>query len=138
MRDLAIADGRVAAIAPRIIADVSNTIDARGKLVVPGLLDLHTHARRDASGPPRILLDGVTGWIDGGRAGVDGIDEVIAFARSSPQTGRVSSTSGVSGFFTEVDLHPVREHATGFRKDYKEEGSSAEFVGFGARGRLMK
>ena len=43
-RDLGIKNGQVAAILPAIPADRSvQRIDAAGKLVVPGLIDLHTH-----------------------------------------------------------------------------------------------
>lgn len=43
-RDLAISKGRVAAIAPSLPADANSfNIDVAGKLVVPGLVDIHTH-----------------------------------------------------------------------------------------------
>lgn len=43
-RDVAITNGRIAALEPAIPADQAiESIDARGKLVVPGLIDLHTH-----------------------------------------------------------------------------------------------
>jgi len=43
-RDLGIKNGQVAAILPAIPADRSvQRIDAAGKLVIPGLIDLHTH-----------------------------------------------------------------------------------------------
>src|SRR2546426_4313753 len=46
IRDVAIAGGRIAAIETNIAGDASEVIDARGKLVVPGLIDIHTHAAR--------------------------------------------------------------------------------------------
>ena len=42
--DVAIANGRIAAVKPNISADATETIDARGKLVAAGLIDIHTHA----------------------------------------------------------------------------------------------
>jgi dihydroorotase len=41
--DVAFADGKVAAIGRDLPADGGETIDVAGKLVVPGLVDLHTH-----------------------------------------------------------------------------------------------
>jgi len=42
--DVAIADGRIAALAPEIPSQqAKEVVDVRGKLVVPGLIDLHTH-----------------------------------------------------------------------------------------------
>jgi predicted amidohydrolase YtcJ len=60
--DVAISGGRIAAVEPRLSADATEIIDARGKLVVPGLLDIHTHCGRAADGPAMVLQDGVTGW----------------------------------------------------------------------------
>jgi dihydroorotase len=66
IRDVAIADGRIVAVKANISADATETIDARGKLVLPGLIDIHTHAARAADGPALCLADGVTGLIDAG------------------------------------------------------------------------
>ncbi len=44
--DVAIAAGRIAAVEPSITADATETIDARGKIVAPGLVDIHSHAAR--------------------------------------------------------------------------------------------
>ena len=38
----------------------------RGKIVVPGLIDIHTHAARTKEGPGLCLADGVTGYVDAG------------------------------------------------------------------------
>src|SRR5688572_5790567 len=64
IRDVGIAAGRIAAVEPTLAAGAAATLDARGKLVVPGLIDIHTHAGRDMAGPSMLLRDGVTGWID--------------------------------------------------------------------------
>jgi dihydroorotase len=87
-RDLAISGGRIAAVASNIAADAAETIDARGKIVAPGLIDIHTHAGRSKDEPPMCLQDGVTGWVDAGTGGADNIDEVAAIARGAPQIGR--------------------------------------------------
>src|ERR1700730_12506570 len=46
IRGVAISGGRIAAVEAKITAEAAETIDARGKLVVPGLIDIHTHAAR--------------------------------------------------------------------------------------------
>ncbi|HTP97416.1 MAG TPA: amidohydrolase, partial [Burkholderiales bacterium] len=43
VRDIGIAGGRIAAVEASIAAGAADTLDARGKLVVPGLIDVHTH-----------------------------------------------------------------------------------------------
>jgi dihydroorotase len=106
IRDVAISGGRIAAVEPRIEGDAAETaeiIDARGKLVVPGLLDIHTHVARSADGPGLVLQDGVTGWIDAGSHGADRIADAMAVARSSPQQGRVLLNIGRAGILTDGD-----------------------------------
>jgi dihydroorotase len=103
VRDVAIAGGRIAAVSANVTAGAADMIDARGKIVVPGLLDIHTHVARSADGPPLVLQDGVTGWIDAGSQGADHIADTIAVARSSVQQGRVLINIGRAGILTEGD-----------------------------------
>ena len=103
IRDVAVAGGRIAAISPSLSSDAADMIDARGKLVVPGLLDIHTHVGRYADGPLLVLQDGVTGWIDAGSQGADHVADTIAVARSSPQQGRVLINIGRAGILPEGD-----------------------------------
>lgn len=103
IRDVAIADGRIVAVEANISASASETIDAHGKLVVPGLIDIHTHATRTKDGPALCLADGVTGLIDAGSKGADGIDEAIAVAKSAQQPCRVLINIGRAGIIPEGD-----------------------------------
>src|SRR6266436_6544081 len=108
IRDVAISEGRIAAVQANIAGDAADTIDARGKLVVPGLLDIHTHTARSAEGPGLVLQDGVTGWIDAGTQGADRIGETIAVARSAPQQGRVLINIGRAGILPEGDTMDLK------------------------------
>ena len=103
IRDVGIARGRIAAVSANVDAGPAMVIDARGKLVTPGLIDIHTHAARSADGPPLLLKDGVTGWIDAGSQGADHIDDVISVARSSAPTGRVLINIGRAGIIPDGD-----------------------------------
>jgi dihydroorotase len=108
IRDVAISGGRIAAVEAKISADAPDTIDAKGKLVVPGLLDIHTHCGRFPQGPGLVLRDGVTGWIDAGSQGADHIGDTIAVARSSPQQGRVLINIGRAGILPEGDTMDLK------------------------------
>jgi dihydroorotase len=117
VRDVAITGGRIAAVDPTITADAVETIDARGKLVVPGLIDIHTHTGRTVEGPGMVLRDGVTGWIDAGSQGADRIAEIVAVARSSPQPGRVLVNIGRGGILPDGDTRELVRADVGAARD---------------------
>jgi dihydroorotase len=108
VHDVAIMQGRIAAVGSNIPGDASETIDAQGKIVAPGLIDIHTHAGRSKEGPPMCLQDGVTGWVDAGSSGADNIDQVAAIARGAPQIGRVLVNIARTGTVTpRGELHDI-------------------------------
>ena len=101
--DLGIANGRIAAIGSLRTARAAEQIDAAGKLVLPGLLDVHSHYGRSAQGAHMCLSDGVTGWVDAGTAGADNIDAIVAGVRSAPQAARALINIGRQGVRGEGD-----------------------------------
>ncbi len=117
VRDVAIAGGRIAAVEANIAGDALETIDARGKLVVPGLIDIHTHAGRDKEGARVFLGEGVTGWIDAGSHGADHIADPVAMAKASPQPGRVLINIGRAGILPDGDTMDLRRADVPAAKD---------------------
>ena len=117
IRDVAIANGRIVAVEANISSDAIETIDARGKLVVPGLIDIHTHATRVQDGPALCLADGVTGLVDAGSQGADHIDEAIAVAKSAPQQCRVLINIGRAGILPEGDTMDIRRADVGAARE---------------------
>lgn len=76
VRDVAVVDGRVAAVEPRLSADTDRVIDAAGLLVTPGLVDLHAHvwtgvASLAIDADSHSLARGVTTVVDAGSAGAN-------------------------------------------------------------------
>ncbi|MDW7982689.1 MAG: amidohydrolase/deacetylase family metallohydrolase [Thermomicrobium sp.] len=73
--DLGIRDGRIARVAPSLVGwPAEQVIDARGHLVTPGLIDLHTHVYWGVTywgieADPVAARTGVTTWLDVGSAG---------------------------------------------------------------------
>ena len=117
IRDVAITGGRIAAVEANIGADAVDMIDARGRLVVPGLLDIHTHYARDNDGPTVGLADGVTGWVDAGSQGADHIADPVAVAKSAPQPGRVLINIGRAGILPDGDTMDISLADVGAAKD---------------------
>src|SRR5215831_3051522 len=61
--DLAVKDGKIAAIGHLTKATAVRTIDARDRVIAPGFIDVHTHIEGAVEQNPRagnFLLDGVT------------------------------------------------------------------------------
>jgi dihydroorotase len=101
VRDVAITGGRIVAVEPDIAGDGTETIDARGRIVAPGLIDIHTHVGGRAESAALVLQDGVTGFVDAGGGGPDTIDPIAAAMRAAPQIGRalvnVATRTGFAG-----------------------------------------
>lgn len=65
--DILLIDGRVADIAPRLEeASVSTVIDAGGKLIVPGFIDLHVHLREPGGEKKETIQTGTLAAARGG------------------------------------------------------------------------
>ena len=88
VRDIAIANGRVTAIATSIRERGTQEIDARGLIVAPGFIDIHSHAESSLTDDPRaesVIRQGVTtivGGQDGSSRGTDGPDSFAAYLAS--------------------------------------------------------
>jgi dihydroorotase len=108
IRDIAIGGGKIVAVEAEIAGDAPQTIDARGKIVAPGLIDIHTHAGRSKEGPALLVQDGVTGWVDAGSAGADNIDQIATVARTGPQVGRALVNIARTGVISPAgELHDM-------------------------------
>ena len=116
-RDVAIAGGRIAAVEANIAGGAAETLDVAGKIVAPGLLDIHTHAARVKDGPELCLADGVTGFVDAGSQGADKIAEIIAVAKSAPQPARVLINIGRAGILPTGDTMDVSRADVGAARE---------------------
>jgi dihydroorotase len=113
-RDVAVADGRVAAVDDRLEASSATTVlDAAGKLVTPGLIDLHVHAYWGGT-PSSVdpdatcLAKGVTTVLDAGSAGCRnflGFRHVIDRARTRVLALlHIASTGLISKDLTDISV----------------------------------
>ncbi len=89
-RDVAFKDGVVAAVAERIdAAQAAATVDVSGKLVTPGLIDLHGHFYHGGNptsvNPDEICLSsGTTTGVDAGSAGFLNYQAIARLRVSGP------------------------------------------------------
>jgi dihydroorotase len=114
VRDVAISGGRIAAVEANIAGDATETIDARGKYVTPGLIDIHTHAGR--GGAALALSDGVTAWVDAGSFGADGIDQAVANTAALPNMGRFLINIARTGVAAGGELHDLSHADVGLAR----------------------
>ena len=66
--DIAVTNGKIIAIKKNIIIDAVKTIDAKGLIIAPGFIDVHTHIEGDEAKTPtadNFIYDGVTTVIAG-------------------------------------------------------------------------
>ena len=74
-KDLLIKDGKIVKIADMIPADGSQEIDANGKYVFPGLIDMHVHLRDPGYEYKEDIESGMIFRREGVPMGIPGLDE---------------------------------------------------------------
>ena len=131
--DVAIRDGRISAIRPNIAPSAAKEVlDATGKLVMPGLIDIHTHLADKLLPPATCLADGVTTLLDAGSRGSDNPDDLLAIAQSAPNRVRILLNIGHLGVLPEGELLDI-ENANVARTRQVIERNRQWIVGIKAR-----
>ena len=96
--DVAVRDGRIDVVGPGLAVDGARIVDATGMLVLPGVIDVHTHLRLpDAEHPDRFRQDTTA-------AGHGGTTTVLSF--NNPGTG--ISETGASSLLRGLDEFRAR------------------------------
>ena len=119
--DVAVRGGKISRIGDNL--DAKLTVDATNKLVVPGLIDFHMHARDAELPASEILKTGVTTFLDGGSRGADNIDDLIAKARTANRmrifinVGRLGNNPDGKGEFLDgLEQADVAKAIAGVKK----------------------
>jgi dihydroorotase len=86
--DVLVDAGRIAAVGPRLEASGARLIDCRGRVVVPGLIDMHVHLREPGDEAKETVLTGVRAAVRGG----------FATVCAMPNTRPVNDNPGATAF----------------------------------------
>src|SRR6266571_1188444 len=102
--DVAVDEGRIAEVAPRIRKKGRKEVDARGLVVAPGFIDLHVHLREPGREDAETIESGAAAAARGGFTGV----------ACMPNTQPVNDSEAVTSFILEkarevskVAVYPV-------------------------------
>jgi dihydroorotase len=103
--DLAVDDGRVVEIAPKIRGKARREIDARGLIVAPGFIDMHVHLREPGREDAETIESGTKAAARGGFTGV----------ACMPNTQPVNDCEAVTSFILEKarEVSPISVYPVG-------------------------
>ncbi|MFC9440168.1 dihydroorotase [Nocardia sp. NPDC057030] len=125
--DVLIADGVIREIGAGLTAGAAEIIDARGQILLPGFVDLHTHLREPGREDTETIESGSAA------AALGGYTAVFAMANTSPVADSVVVTDHVWRRGQEVglvDVYPVGAVTVGLEgKQLAEMGTMATGVG---------
>src|SRR3990172_12346205 len=94
--DILVEDGRIAAVGPELSAAGATILDASGRVVVPGLIDMHVHLREPGFEHKETIESGTAA------AAAGGFTAVVAMANTSPINDTAAVTEYVLGRSAEV------------------------------------
>ena len=143
--DLAIQNGKVAAIVQRgLISEAGRTIDATGKMVLPGVVDSHFHCRNRT--PVPLADDMLTGTRSAAHGGVTTVIAFVwgppgePFAQAIETFKEEASSKAITDFAIHCGLRPDMELLRGipqvldlgvgsfkFMLDYRRTGAGRMF-----------
>ena len=99
--DVAIARGRIAGIRKRISAKAKRTLDAKGRIVCPGLIDLHVHCREPGHEEEETIATAAAGAVRGG------FTTILAMPNTHPPVDNDTEVQQVLHRGIEADLARV-------------------------------
>ncbi len=96
--DLLIEEGRVAAIAPQLAVEDARIIDLSGKVVLPGLIDLHVHLREPGFEEKETIASGTAAAAAGGITAVAAMPNTEPPADSPTVVRFIEERTAAAGF----------------------------------------
>ncbi|TEB17937.1 Dihydroorotase [Pelotomaculum sp. FP] len=128
-QDVLLSDGRIAGIGRNLSAAGAEVIDASGKLVVPGLVDMHVHLREPGYEAKETLLTGARAAVRGGFTSVACMPNTNPVVDNAALVSYIKNTAAALGL---ARVYPVGAISRGSRGeelaemgDMKKAGAAA-------------
>jgi dihydroorotase len=129
--DLLVEDGRIAAVAANLpAAPVDRTIDASGRLVCPGFIDLHTHLREPGYEYKETIESGTLAAARGGFTTVCCMPNTMPAIDSRATVEFVTRTAGEKGYVRMLPVGCVTQQREGKRLAEMAELADAGVVAY--------
>lgn len=143
--DLLIEDGKVSRIGGEITADADRVIDADGKLVTPGLVDLHVHLREPGGEKKETIATGTLAAAKGGFTTIAPMPNTRPVPDSKAQMewlqGKIQETASVRVLpYASITVRELGQELTNF-DELKEAGAFAltdDGVGVQSAGMMLE
>ncbi len=122
--DLRVKDGVIAEISPNISNGADEVIEAKGCVVLPGFVDLHTHLREPGRENSETIATGSLAAARGGYVAVSAMANTLPVADSAAIVEQVASIGKSVGL---VDVFPIGAVTKGLEgKELADLGSMAQ------------
>jgi dihydroorotase len=125
LKDVVIADGKIAAIIEPATQAAGRDIDVSGRIVSPGLVDIHVHLREPGFEYKETIATGAEAAVAGG------ITSVVAMPNTDPAP---DSADAVRGFYKTAESAACHVYTTGTITRARKGDQLAEFVDLAAAG----
>lgn len=103
-KDILVVDGKIAAVGLSLPAEGADILESSGKLVAPGLIDMHTHLREPGFEAKEDIASGTRAAARGGFTAVACMPNTDPPADSAAVISYIKSAAGAKGL---VEVYPV-------------------------------
>lgn len=123
--DILIADGKVIEIKKNISKAANQKIDARGKIIVPGLVDMHTHLREPGEENKETIASGALAAVNGGFTTVCAMPNTNPPCDNQAQVRFILSQAKQAKLANVLPIGTITQHRVGKRISEMAELKSA-------------
>jgi dihydroorotase len=100
-RDILVENSRISRVAKNINNGADKTIDAAGKIILPGLVDMHVHLRQPGREDKETIASGTGAALKGG------VTTLLAMANTSPAIDSVENIRLLKNIISETAVNNV-------------------------------